>query len=75
MESSPPFSIERNPNINLLQQDGLNIAYLAYNTKVAPSNNLNVRKALNKAINKQKIIDVVFQGSGKIAKNPIPPTI
>jgi dipeptide transport system substrate-binding protein len=34
-----------------------------------------VRKALNMAIDKQAIIDVVFQGSGKIAKNPIPPTI
>jgi dipeptide transport system substrate-binding protein len=27
------------------------------------------------AINKQAILDAVFQGSGKIAKNPIPPTI
>jgi dipeptide transport system substrate-binding protein len=27
------------------------------------------------AINKQAIIDVVFQGAGKAAKNPIPPTI
>ncbi|MFQ5776086.1 MAG: ABC transporter substrate-binding protein, partial [Kiloniellaceae bacterium] len=34
-----------------------------------------VRQALNMAINKQAIIDVVFQGAGKVAKNPIPPTI
>jgi len=34
-----------------------------------------VRKALNMAMNKQAIIDAVFQGAGKIAKNPIPPTI
>ncbi len=27
------------------------------------------------AINKQAILDAVFQGSGKVAKNPIPPTI
>ncbi len=27
------------------------------------------------AIDKQAIIDVVFQGSGQIAKNPIPPTM
>ena len=27
------------------------------------------------AINKQAIIDAVFQGQGKIAKNPIPPTM
>ena len=27
------------------------------------------------AINKQTILDAVFQGAGKAAKNPIPPTI
>ena len=27
------------------------------------------------AVNKQAILDAVFQGAGKIAKNPIPPTI
>ncbi len=63
------------PKINLLEQEGLNVGYLAYNTKVAPFDNVKVRKALNKAMNKQAIIDTVFQGAGKIAKNPIPPTI
>ncbi|MGB0843803.1 MAG: ABC transporter substrate-binding protein [Alphaproteobacteria bacterium] len=62
-------------DINLMSQEGLNVGYLAYNTKVAPYDNPKVRKALNMAIDKQAIIDVVFQGSGKIAKNPIPPTI
>ena len=61
--------------ITLMEQEGLNVGYLAYNTQVAPFDNVNVRKALNMAINKQAILDAVFQGSGKIAKNPIPPTI
>ena len=54
---------------------GLNVGYLAYNTTQAPFDNPQVRKALNMAINKQAIIDAVFQGQGKIAKNPIPPTM
>lgn len=62
-------------SLTLMEQEGLNVGYLAYNTQVAPFDNVNVRKALNMAINKQAILDVVFQGSGKIAKNPIPPTI
>ena len=62
-------------DLQLLEQEGLNVGYLAYNTTVAPFDNVNVRKALNMAINKQAILDAVFQGSGKIAKNPIPPTI
>lgn len=67
--------MKKDPEINLLEQEGLNVGYLAYNTKIAPFDNVRVRKALNKAINKQAILDAVFQGAGKIAKNPIPPTI
>ena len=63
------------PDINLMQQEGLNVGYLAYNSQQAPFDNPAVRKALNMAINKQAIIDGVFQGAGKVAKNPIPPTI
>ncbi|MBU2983437.1 ABC transporter substrate-binding protein [Lentibacter algarum] len=59
----------------VMEQEGLNVGYLAYNTQVAPYDNADVRKALNMAIDKQAIIDVVFQGSGEIAKNPIPPTM
>jgi len=62
-------------DIVVMEQEGLNVGYLAYNTTVAPYDNPKVRKALNMAIDKQAIIDVVFQGSGQIAKNPIPPTM
>lgn len=62
-------------DINLLEKEGLNVGYLAYNTTQPPFDKAEVRKALNMAINKEAILDAVFQGSGKIAKNPIPPTI
>lgn len=68
-------SIKDNASLTLAQQEGLNVGYLAYNTLVAPYDNPKVRKALNMAINKQAILDAVFQGAGKAAKNPIPPTI
>lgn len=68
-------SIRANPDLKLPEQEGLNVGYLAYNTKVAPFDDVRVRKALNMAINKQGILDAVFQGAGKSAKNPIPPTI
>ncbi len=68
-------AIKKDPALKLPQQEGLNVGYLAYNTTVAPFNNVKVRKALNMAINKQAILDAVFQGAGKAAKNPIPPTI
>ncbi len=68
-------AMRSDPDVNLMEQEGLNVGYLAYNTTVAPYDNANVRKALNMAIDKQAIIDVVFQGSGKAATNPIPPTM
>ncbi len=68
-------AMQQDADINLLQQEGLNVGYLAYNTMVAPFDNPKVRKALNMAINKEAILNAVFQGAGKVAKNPIPPTI
>jgi dipeptide transport system substrate-binding protein len=68
-------AMRKDADINLLEKEGLNVGYLGYNTKIAPFDNPKVRKALNMAINKQAIIDAVFQGAGKVAKNPIPPTI
>jgi len=67
--------IKADSNLTLMEQQGLNVGYLAYNTKVAPFDKKEVRKALNHAINKQAILDAVFQGSGQAAKNPIPPTM
>jgi len=68
-------AMKADAGITMMEQEGLNVGYLAYNTQVAPFDNPAVRRALNMAIDKQAIIDVVFQGSGQIAKNPLPPTI
>src|SRR3546814_13680997 len=62
-------AMKSDPDINLLQQEGLNVGYLAYNTQEPPFDNVKVREALNMAINKQAIIDAVFQGAGKVDKN------
>ncbi len=68
-------SIRNDPGLMLQEQAGLNIGYLAFNTEKAPFNDKRVRQALNMAVDKQAIIDAVYQGEGMIAKNPFPPTI
>ncbi len=68
-------AMQGDPAINVMSSEGLNVGYLAYNTQQAPFDRAEVRRALNMAINKQAIIDAVFQGAGTIAKNPIPPTM
>jgi dipeptide transport system substrate-binding protein len=68
-------AMRKNPNIRVLEQPGLNIGYLAYNTMKKPFDDVRVRKALNMAINKKAIIDAVYLSTGVAAKNPIPPTM
>jgi dipeptide transport system substrate-binding protein len=68
-------AMKEDKDINLLQKEGLNVGYLAYNALMPPFDKPEVRKALNMAINKKAILAAVFQGAGKVAKNPIPPTI
>jgi dipeptide transport system substrate-binding protein len=68
-------SMRSHPNVTVLEQAGLNVGYLAYNTTKVPFNDLRVRKALNMAINKSAILNRVFQGTGVQAINPVPPTM
>lgn len=67
--------LDDNANITVHEQEGLNVGFLAYNTQQAPFDNPQVRTALNMAINKQAILDAVYQGAGQAAINPIPPTM
>ncbi|WGE34045.1 ABC transporter substrate-binding protein [Actinobacillus genomosp. 1] len=68
-------ALKKDPNINLMTKPGLNIGYLHFNTQKKPFDDVKVRQALNYAINKDAIIQSVYQGSGEKAKNPIPPTM
>jgi dipeptide transport system substrate-binding protein len=67
-------AIRKDQNVVVLEQPGLNVGYLAYNTTKKPFDDVRVRKAINMAINKKAIIDAVYLGSGVAAINPIPPT-
>ncbi len=68
-------AMEADGNIELIQQPGLNVGYIAMNNDKEPFGNVLVRRAVNHAINKQDIIDAVFGSAGQVAKNPIPPTM
>ncbi len=61
--------------MQVLEQPGLNVGYLAYNTTKKPFDDVRVRKAINMAIDKKAIIDGVYLSTGVAAKNPIPPTM
>jgi len=69
------IEMEASPGIKVLQKEGLNIGYIAFNTEKKPFDNKLVRQALNLATNKEAILKAVYQGQGQVAKNPIPPIL
>ncbi len=67
--------IKASKSVTLMQKAGLNTGFLAFNTQKAPLDNLKVRQALTLAINKPAIVQAVFQGTGTVAKNLLPPGV
>ena len=67
-------AIRKDPKVQVLEQPGLNIGYLAYNTTKRPFDDVRVRKAINMAIDKKAIVAAVYLSTGVPATNPIPPT-
>jgi dipeptide transport system substrate-binding protein len=67
--------IEADADLRFMQQEGFNIGYLAMNTTRPPLDDVRVRRAVNMAIDKEAIIQAVYDGAGVVAKNPIPPTL
>jgi len=60
-------------NIRVLQKPGLNVGYLAFNTAQKPFDRVEVRQAIAMAVNKQAILDAVYQQNGVIAESVLPP--
>jgi peptide/nickel transport system substrate-binding protein len=67
---------EKDSNLILPTQPGMNIGYLSFNhTKEPWKSSVDMRKAIAYAINRKAIVDNIYQGMGQVAKNPIPPTM
>jgi dipeptide transport system substrate-binding protein len=67
-------AMRKDADIKILEQPGLNIGYLAYNTTKKPFDDVRVRKAINMAIDKKALVEAVYLSTGVPATNPIPPT-
>lgn len=65
--------IMKSAHLKLLSQTGLNVGYMAYNTEKKPFDDVRVRRALNMAINKRKILRAVYNHTAVPAVNPFPP--
>ncbi|WP_148714741.1 ABC transporter substrate-binding protein [Chitinolyticbacter meiyuanensis] len=66
--------LQADKNLSVPSQAGFNLGWVAYNVKHKPLDKVEVRQALDMAINKKAIIAAVYQGAGQLATNPMPPT-
>jgi dipeptide transport system substrate-binding protein len=74
-------ALREDKTLKLPDQAGFNLGYIAYNVMPRsraddpnPLAQLKVRQAMDMAVNKQQIIDSVYQGAGQLAVNAMPPT-
>lgn len=64
--------LKKDPAIKLATAPGMNVGILAYNTKHPATAKLEVRQALDMAIDKAAIIRTVYGDAGTLASSPIP---
>ncbi|MBI2569864.1 MAG: ABC transporter substrate-binding protein [Candidatus Schekmanbacteria bacterium] len=65
--------IRADASLQVLEQPGMNVGYLAMNTQKSPFDDVRVRRAVNFAVNKQAIVDHLYAGMGMVANGPLPP--
>lgn len=66
-------TLKRNPNINVVTLEGQNVGFLGFNVQRAPFNDVKVRTALAKAIDRRALVDAVYLGNGARARGLLPP--
>lgn len=72
---SDATSIEDNPDLQLIERPSMNVGYLGLTVTREPFDKVEVRQAMNHAIDKQAIIDAFYEGRAEIAVNPMPSSI
>ncbi len=68
-------NVEGNNDLQLFERPSMNVGYLGLTNTRPPFDKVEVRQAINHAINKQAIVDAFFEGRAEVAKNPMPPVI
>lgn len=63
----------RTAGAEVLSREELRVVYIGFNTRRAPLDDPRVRRALNQAVDVQKIIAQVLFGAGRRARGPVPP--
>jgi peptide/nickel transport system substrate-binding protein len=68
-------SADADPDLYVLARPALNTGYLAFNYRVEEFNDINFRKAVVHAINRQGLVDAFYGPYGEVATNFLPPLV
>lgn len=68
-------NLKNKPGIIGLQDRGLSTAYMGFNVKKKPFDNVKVRQAINYALNTESAIQVLWQGAAIRPKSPLAPNV
>lgn len=64
--------VQDSDSANLHSEIGGTIYYVPLHNGLAPTNDINVRKAIAHAIDKKRIVQDIFYGAGKVNHSPMP---
>lgn len=67
--------VKQDANLAVIERPSINVGYLALNTEKPALKDPRVRQALNHALDKNVLIQTIFQGLAVPAKNPFAPSI
>lgn len=68
-------TVRSKDNLALVEEESFSVAYLGFNTKKAPYDNVKVRQAISYAINADDIVEAVLMGAGSPSSSPIGPKV
>ncbi|WP_241572807.1 ABC transporter substrate-binding protein SapA [Rosenbergiella nectarea] len=60
------------PRLRMTLRPGMNMAFLAFNTRRPPLDNVNVRRALSLAINNERLMASIYYGTAETAASVLP---
>ncbi|WGE88384.1 ABC transporter substrate-binding protein [Actinobacillus equuli subsp. haemolyticus] len=59
----------------VVETSGANLAFLAFNTQKSRMQDVQFRRKIAQAINRERIADVLFYGAAQVAQNTLPPLL